>query len=221
MIIDIDAAELGAQLAAAYEAVNTLAVAIVETLRPTIQEIIQAVQKTRPLTGGMNERCGARRLGYAGRAPHTAALAYIEKMCYTVSMDTKDRHGYRHKNGSVSLVRYHFVWIPRRRRKVLVDAIADRLHALILEKADELNLEVLRFAIQPDHVHLFVVADPDLAPSTIVGRLKGFTSRILRAEFPELLKMPSLWTSSFFVSTAGNVSADTIQRYIQAQSTRA
>jgi len=51
----------------------------------------------------------------------------------------------------------------------------------------------------------------------IVKLFKGRTSRYLRQEFPELLKLPSLWTRSYFVSTVGNVSAETIQKYIEAQ----
>ena len=138
-----------------------------------------------------------------------------------VSMEKKDKQSYRHKAGSVSLIRYHFVWTPRRRRRVLIGTIAERLDDLIRAKAIELDLEILAFAIQPDHIHLFVIADPDIAPSLIAGRLKGYTSRVLRSEFKELLKLPSLWTTAYFVSTAGNVSSETIAGYIQAQSTRA
>lgn len=124
----------------------------------------------------------------------------------------------RHKTTSVSLINYHFVWIPRRRRPVLRNEIAARLNVLIREKAAELGLKILAFEIQPDHIHLFVNAPPNIAPDQIVFRLKGHSSRILRKEFPVLLRMPSMWTRSFFVSTAGNVSSETIRKYIEAQS---
>jgi putative transposase len=136
-------------------------------------------------------------------------------------MDTVDKHGHLHRKGSVSLVRYHLIWIPRRRRKVLVGPVAERLATLLHEKAAEMGLGVLRLAIQPDHLHLFVTAPPDVAPAHIAFRLKGYTARVLRQEFPHLRRMPSMWTTSSFVSTAGNVSAQTIERYMQAQSTRA
>jgi putative transposase len=51
-------------------------------------------------------------------------------------------------------------------------------------------------------------------------QLKGATSFALREEFPQLEKMPSLWTRSFFVSTAGNVSSETIKWYVDTQKTR-
>ncbi|MBU3102496.1 transposase, partial [Clostridium sp. DSM 17811] len=46
------------------------------------------------------------------------------------------------------------------------------------------------------------------------------TSKVLRAEFQELNKMPSLWTRSYFVSTAGNVSSETVKKYVDNQKTR-
>lgn len=127
---------------------------------------------------------------------------------------------YRHKNTSVSLINYHFVWTPRRRRKVLVGAIETRLKELIDETAKKLDCEVLAIEVMPDHVHLFLSCHPSLAPDQIMFRMKGYSSRVLRQEFPHLLKMPSLWTRSYFVSTAGNVSSETIKNYIAKQKTR-
>jgi putative transposase len=111
-------------------------------------------------------------------------------------MSTPEKHGYRHHRGAVTLIRYHFIRIPRRRPKVLVGPVADRLETLLYTQAAELNLEILRLAIQPDHLHLFVIADPDCSPAQIVFRLKGSTAPLLRQEFPHLRKMPSMWTTS-------------------------
>jgi putative transposase len=125
---------------------------------------------------------------------------------------------YRHNRHSISLVNYHLVWIPRRRRKVLIDKVKVRLEELICQKAVELNIGVIALEVMPDHVHLFVNTIPDISIQQIVFRIKGFTSRILRQEFPHLKRMPSMWTSSYFASTAGNVSSETIRKYIEAQS---
>src|SRR5436189_6202062 len=124
---------------------------------------------------------------------------------------------YRHKRTSVTLINYHLVWIPKRRRKVLVGAVAERLEALLYEAAERIDCEILYMAIQPDHVHLFIAAPPTLAPDQIMFRLKGYTSRVLRQEFPELLKLPSLWTRSYFCRSAGMVSSAVIQHYIAEQ----
>lgn len=127
---------------------------------------------------------------------------------------------YRHKNTSVSLINYHFVWTPRRRRKILVGAVETRLKELIDETAKKIDCGVLAIEVMPDHVHLFLSCHPSLAPDQVMFRIKGYSSRILRQEFPHLLKMPSLWTRSYFVSTAGNVSSETIKKYIAEQKTR-
>ena len=127
---------------------------------------------------------------------------------------------YRHKTTSVSLINYHLIWCPKRRRRVLVNAVQVRLDGLIREVAAELDCTVLAVEIMPDHLHLFLSAPPTLAPNQIVRRIKGRSSRVLRQEFPHLLRLPSLWTRSYFVSTAGNVSSQTIQRYIAEQRTR-
>lgn len=127
---------------------------------------------------------------------------------------------YRHKRTSVALINYHFVWIPVRRRKVLVGAIAERLRALLTDAVVPLDCSILALEVMPDHVHLFVTAPPTLAADQIMFRLKGYTARVLRQEFPDLLKMPSLWTRSYFCATAGNVSSETIKRYIAEQTGR-
>ena len=73
-----------------------------------------------------------------------------------------------HKNTSVSHLRYHFVFCPKRRRKVLVNAVADRLKVLLAEKCAELEWEIVALEVMPDHVHLFVGAEPDVAPSQVM-----------------------------------------------------
>ena len=99
-----------------------------------------------------------------------------------------------------------------------MNRLAERLKELIQSKTKELKAQVLALEIKPDHLHLFVSCPPQLSANQVAFRLKGYTSRILRREFPFLMRMPSLWTRSYFVSTAGNVSSETIQRYIDAQS---
>lgn len=126
---------------------------------------------------------------------------------------------YRHRHTSVSLLNYHFVWVARRRRPVLVGPIAARAAELIRRTAQTLGCEVLALELMPDHVHLFLNADPRWAPDQLMFRLKGASAHALRREFPVLRRLPSLWTRSYFVSTAGNVSSATILRYIADQKT--
>jgi len=99
---------------------------------------------------------------------------------------------YRHSNTSVTLINYHFVWIVRRRRKVLNTVIEARLKELIDEVCSRLDCEVIAVEVdQQDHVHLFVNAPPLYSPAQLMHRIKGYTAKILREEFPDLMKLPS------------------------------
>lgn len=124
---------------------------------------------------------------------------------------------YRHNNHSVTLVNYHFVFITKRRRPVLIDSVEQRCRDLIYEAAKKIECSVISLEIMPDHVHLFLNCPPTVAPHQIMFRIKGYSSYELRKQFPHLKKMPSMWTRSYFCSTAGNVSSETIKKYIENQ----
>ncbi len=127
---------------------------------------------------------------------------------------------YKHSRNKVFLINYHLIWCPKRRKKVLVGDIKIRLEQIINEVAKEKNIEILALEIMPDHLHLFVSSHPNILIHNLIKAFKGRSSNLLRKEYPELLKLPSLWTHSYFVSTAGNVSSDTIKKYIQEQNTQ-
>ncbi len=117
----------------------------------------------------------------------------------------------------VHLIIYHLVWTPKRRKPVLTGKVASRCKEIIESKYEEKGWEILELAIQPDHIHLFVRVWPSDSPADVVKEIKGITSHHLRKEFPQLLKLPSMWTRSYFTATAGNVSSETIKKYIEAQ----
>ena len=100
----------------------------------------------------------------------------------------------------------------------MVGKIAERLREIINEVAEEKQVDIIALEIQPDHLHLFVSCSPQTIIHKLVKAFKGRSSNKLRKEFKSLLRIPSLWTNSYFVSTAGNVSSETIKKYIEAQS---
>ena len=126
---------------------------------------------------------------------------------------------YRHGAHAVYLANYHLVWMPKRRKPVLVGEVKKRLEQIIKQVAQEKNWAILELSVQPDHVHLFVSADTNVSIRDIANAFKGRSSHDLRKEFPHLLKLPSLWTHSYFASTAGHVSSETIRKYIEEQKT--
>ncbi len=124
---------------------------------------------------------------------------------------------YQRDEHRVHLIVYHLIWCPKRRKPVLVGLVAARCHELIESKCAEHGWDIRALAIQPDHIHLLVRVWPSDSASEVVKECKGVTAFALRKEFPQLRKLPSMWTRSYFAATAGNVSQETLQRYIDAQ----
>ena len=137
---------------------------------------------------------------------------------YRRNIENMSVERYRHLRGSVSMLTYHFVWCPKFRRKVLTGSVGTTLRGLIREKIRELYCEVVALEIMPDHVHRFVKAPPTHAPQHIANQIKGYTAHELRKKFPTLKsRLPSLWSRSYYVGSAGAVSAATMQKYIEQQ----
>ena len=126
----------------------------------------------------------------------------------------KDSFGYRHSNHSVGLATVHLVWIPKRRRPVLRGDVRLRLAQIIEEVANENRWVVKAKEIASDHVHVVVEYDEQTPICKVVRAFKGRSSRLLRQEFPHLLKLPSLWTRSYFYDTSGKVSTAKIMAYV-------
>lgn len=124
---------------------------------------------------------------------------------------------YQRDEHRVHLIVYHLIFCPKRRKKVLGGSIAEDCDCLIRQKCADKGWEVFQLAIQLDHVHLFVRVFPTTSAAEVVKEVKGLTSHELREKHPVLKKLPSLWTRSYFAATAGNVSEETIRRYIEAQ----
>lgn len=126
----------------------------------------------------------------------------------------KDSFGSRHNNHSVGLATIHLVWIPKRRKPVLRGDIKLRLATILESVASDKGWIIKAKEIAPDHVHLLVEYDEKTAISEVVKAFKGRSSRMLREEFPELTKLPSLWTKSYFYDTSGKVSTAKVMVYI-------
>ena len=125
---------------------------------------------------------------------------------------------YQRNSGAVYTLKYHLVWCPKYRRKVLVDTVADDLRSLLYQKAEQLKVTVEALEIMPDHVHLFISAPPTEAPHRLANQFKGYTSRVLRGKYPELRsRLPSLWSRSYYMGSIGQVSEKTVKAYIEAQ----
>lgn len=122
---------------------------------------------------------------------------------------------------TVSLINYHFVFCPKYRRKIfLIPDVEQDFKELTQQICDKLSIEILAMECHIDHVHLFLKCWPTQSPAEVMKNIKGASSHALRDKYPQLSGMSSLWTRSYFVSTAGNVSSETIKWYVDTQKTR-
>jgi putative transposase len=125
---------------------------------------------------------------------------------------------YKFDNHLVYSCQYHVIFCPKYSQKVLHEKIAKRLKQLILAKQDDYGYEVLDMEVLPDHVHMLIDVNPKRGVFTIVNMIKAYTSHELREEFRELKpKLPTLWTQSKFISSAGAVTLEVVKKYIEAQ----
>lgn len=125
---------------------------------------------------------------------------------------------YRSNQNVVYSCKYHVVWCPKYRRKVLVNGVDVRLKELIYEVCEKINVDVIEMEIMPDHVHLLMEVDPQFGVHKAIKQIKGYSSRVLRQEYRWLCsRLPSLWTNSYFVSTVGGAPLSAIKEYIENQ----
>jgi putative transposase len=125
---------------------------------------------------------------------------------------------YKSNRNIVYSCKYHVVWCPKYRRRVLTSDVEERFKAILREVAEERQAEIIELEVMPDHVHLFVEVDPQFGIHRLVRLMKGRSSHHLREEFPWLKKrLPTLWTNSYFVSTVGGAPLAVIKQYIEHQ----
>lgn len=125
---------------------------------------------------------------------------------------------YKSNHNVVFSCKYHVVWCPKYRRKVLVNGIEVRLKELIEEICGENCIDIIEMEIMPDHIYLLMEVAPQFGIHKAVKLIKGRTSHILRQEYGWLRsRLPSLWTNSYFVSTVSAAPLSDIEQYIEKQ----
>lgn len=114
--------------------------------------------------------------------------------------------------------KYHVVFCPKYRRRVLVNGIDERLKEILLDTAARHQFEITDLEVMPDHVHLLIDCNPRYGIVQCVTDLKRESASLLRKEFPVLRsKLPNMWTRSTFIGTVGSVSLEVVKKYIENQ----
>ena len=129
--------------------------------------------------------------------------------------------GIRRTKHAVYDLKYHIVWIPKYRKKVLDKAISGYLKDVFTQIAEHYEFNIDTMEVMEDHVHIFVEVPPKYSPADVVQIMKSISAREVFKRYPQLRKQlwsGELWNDGYFVRSVGDeVTADIIRRYIEYQ----
>ena len=115
--------------------------------------------------------------------------------------------------------KYHVVWIPKYRRKVLYGQLRKHLGEIFRDLARQKESEVLEGHLMPDHIHVLLSIPPKYAVSQVVGFIKGKSAIQIARTFQGRKKNftgESFWARGYYVSTVGK-DEDLVREYIKKQ----
>ena len=118
-------------------------------------------------------------------------------------------------------IMYHFVWIPKYRRKVFTEPYRTVLKNIIEKIGYDYNIEIVELEIPVDHIHMVVRSEPKVSPSDIMQIIKSISAQQFFKIYPDIKKKyfwgGKLWTQSYFVETIGNTNEEVIRAYVKNQ----
>ena len=113
--------------------------------------------------------------------------------------------------------RYHIVWVPKYRFKVLHGEVRMRVREIIKQVCAEMGVTIIHGLLSRDHVHMFVEIPPHISVSQFVQKAKGRSSRKIQLEFEHIRKRfwgQRFWARGYFSTTSGNITDEVILRYL-------
>lgn len=129
----------------------------------------------------------------------------------------------KRKSHAVYNLTYHIILVSKYRRPVFTGEVAERLKQECIRLISEMGGEVQEIETETDHVHILTDLSPDRSISETINTLKGVTSRILRRDYwndiSRYLWGSSLWSDSYYVAAAGEVTIDRLKVYVLSQPT--
>lgn len=127
----------------------------------------------------------------------------------------------RRSSHAVYDIKYHFVWIPKYRKQILVGEVAEYTKEVFRRIGEEYGLVIDTMEVEEDHVHIFLEALPKYSPARVAQILKSISAREIFHRFPWLRQQlwgGELWGDGYFVRSVGDqVTTDIIRRYINYQ----
>lgn len=123
-------------------------------------------------------------------------------------------------SNAVFMLNYHLIFVVKYRKKIFTDdKIVEAVKEVMRKTAAESDVEIVNQECGEDHIHLMISTKPTTQLTKLVNYMKGRSARVIRQDFDlsEKLYGDSLWSDSYYIATCGNVSLDTLYRYIENQ----
>jgi putative transposase len=117
-------------------------------------------------------------------------------------------------------LRYHFVFCPKYRKRVLIGKVAKSIEGMIRFACQINEWDIFELAIQGDHVHLYMGSAPKWSPSEVMNIVKGGTSKKIRDLYPDLDEIfwgSTFWADGFMVKSVGEINDKVISEYVKKQ----
>ena len=129
---------------------------------------------------------------------------------------------YISKNHSKFLIKYHIILVCKYRKQILVGAVEYDLKKIMRHISEMSDFDIEVMETDKDHLHMMIRSEPKLSPLQIVRRLKQMSTSTVWKKYRDFLrhnfyKEHTFWTDGYFVSSIGNVSQETIKKYIENQ----
>ena len=129
---------------------------------------------------------------------------------------------YISKNHSKFLIKYHIILVCKYRKQLLVGAVEYDMKKIMRHISEMSDFDIEVMETDKDHLHMMVRSEPKLSPLQIVRRLKQMSTSAVWKKYRDFLrhnfyKEQTFWTDGYFVSSIGNVSQETIKKYIENQ----
>ena len=132
--------------------------------------------------------------------------------------------GYTYERGYVYNFHFHLVWVTKYRHPIFTTSeLVEEMKELLSHIAESNEIIIEKMEVMPDHVHMLISFKPKLSASTVVKVLKGGSGRLFLKNHPEIQNKyfwgKHIWSNSYFMSTLGDMSKETVRRYIENQYT--
>jgi len=127
---------------------------------------------------------------------------------------------YRTGRHCVFALHVHLVFVTKYRRDVLSQLAIRDLSAIFARVCGDFGAQLVECNGEDDHVHLLVEYPPQISISKLVNSLKGVSSRLIRAERPEIrgrYYKGTLWSPSYFAASCGGAPISILKQYVEQQ----